>query len=97
MQSLNNETALNVKAVAYSYILLTFNSIIMKQSEKLLKLKDAGTILITLGIAIMCLTPAVMIAREVYDIHAWLTVWRWGVGIAFSGLAIRIARFLWLW
>ena len=37
------------------------------------------------------------VAREVYDFHAWLTVWRWGVGIAFSGLVIRIARFLYLW
>lgn len=45
----------------------------------------------------MCMTPVVMVAREVYDFHAWLTVWRWGVGIAFSGLVIRIARFLWLW
>lgn len=69
----------------------------MKQSEKLLKLKDAGTILMTLGVAIMCLTPAVMIAREVYDICAWLTVWILGVGIALNGLVIRIARFLWLW
>lgn len=69
----------------------------MKQSEKLLKLKDAGTILINLGILVMCITPVIMVAREVYDFHAWLTVWRWGVGIAFSGLVIRIARFLWLW
>lgn len=69
----------------------------MKQSEKLLKLKDAGTILISLGILIMCITPVIMVAREVYDFHAWLTVWRWGVGVAFTGLAIRIARFLYLW
>ena len=69
----------------------------MKQSEKLLKLKDAGTILINLGILIMCMTPVVMVAREVYDFHAWLTVWRWGVGIAFTGLVIRISRFLYLW
>lgn len=69
----------------------------MKQSEKLLKLKDAGTILINLGILVMCITPVIMVAREVYDFHAWLTVWGWGVGIAFSGLVIRIARFLWLW
>ena len=69
----------------------------MKQSEKLLKLKDAGTIMISLGILIMCITPVIMVAREVYDFHAWLTVWRWGVGVAFTGLAIRIARFLYLW
>lgn len=69
----------------------------MKQSEKLLKLKDAGTILINLGILIMCITPVIMVAREVYDFHAWLTVWRWGVGIAFTGLVIRISRFLYLW
>lgn len=69
----------------------------MKQSEKLLKLKVAGTILTNLGILIMCVTPIVMIVREVYDFHAGLTVWRWGVGIAYSGLVIRIARFLWLW
>lgn len=37
----------------------------MKQSEKLLKLKDAGTILINLGILIMCITPVIMVAREV--------------------------------
>lgn len=69
----------------------------MKQSEKLLKLKDAGSTLICLGILIMCMTPVVMMIREVYDFHAWLTVWRWGVGVAFTGLAIRIARFLYLW
>lgn len=55
----------------------------MKQSEKLLKLKDAGTILINLGILIMCLTPVVMVAREVYDFHAWLTVWRQSSGCPF--------------
>lgn len=50
-----------------------------------------------LGILVMCITPVIMVAREVYDFHAWLTVWRWGVGIAFSGLVIRISRFLYLW
>lgn len=68
----------------------------MKQSEKLLKLKDAGSILICLGILIMCIPPVVMMIREVYDYHAWLTVRRWGEGVAFTGLAIRIARFLYL-
>lgn len=61
----------------------------MKQSEKLLKLKDAGTILINLGILVMCITPVIMVAREVYDFHAWLTVWRWGVGIVKMNSAIK--------
>lgn len=69
----------------------------MKQSEKLLKLKDAGSTLIYLGILIMCMIPVVMMIQEVYDFHAGLTVLRWGVGVAYTGVAIRIARFLYLW
>lgn len=69
----------------------------MKQSEKLLKLKDAGNMLIGLGIAIMCLAHVVLMIREIHDYQAWLTVWQCGVGVAFSGVVIRIARFLYLW
>lgn len=67
----------------------------MKQSEKLLWLKRLGTGLTFLGVILVVISAFVPLGVE-HD-AMWKALLQWGAGMAFSGVAIRIARFLYLW
>lgn len=67
----------------------------MKQSEKLLWLKKLGTVLTIFGVILVVISTFVPLGVE-HD-AMWKALLQWGAGIAFSGVVIRIARFLYLW